>query len=246
MTIQTVTCFFRSIGHSALHCVKFCRHYGWTLALREAKPFVAEAIFRSEWRAEQADAFDARNGTDTSSIVMPWDLPSLAAANPQVYHYETLPSAAIRAILGAVSVNIEAFVLVDLGCGKGRVLMVAAEFPFSQIVGVEIATELAQIARENVRSFRASQKACREIVILQGDARTYEFPLQPLVVFLFNPFGPQTLKCVCRNLKASLQRAPRPAYMIYVNPLHQKAIRAFPEFCKLDSPSEYSVYRFAL
>ena len=246
MKIQTAISFFRSIGHSAWHCVKFCRHYGWTLALREAKPFITEAIYGSEQRAEQADAFDARHGTDTSSMVMPWDLPSLAAADPQVYHYETLPSAAIRSILTALPVNIENFVLVDLGCGKGRVLMVAAEFPFAQIVGVELATELAQIARENVRRYRASQKACREIVIQQGDALAYEFPLQPLVVFLFNPFGSQTLKCVCRNLKASLRHVPRPAYVIYVNPLHQNVIRAFPEFCRVDSPPEYSVYRLVL
>jgi SAM-dependent methyltransferase len=42
---------------------------------------------------------------------------------------------------------------VDLGCGKGRVLMIASEFGFRRVVGVEFCAELCRQARANASCF---------------------------------------------------------------------------------------------
>ena len=45
-------------------------------------------------------------------------------------------------------------VFVDLGCGKGRVLLMAVECGFKRVVGVEFAHELCEIAKRNVSIYR--------------------------------------------------------------------------------------------
>jgi SAM-dependent methyltransferase len=49
-------------------------------------------------------------------------------------------------------VNIEGNAeFIDLGCGKGRPLIVAAEFPFRALTGIELSPYLCGIARRNVK-----------------------------------------------------------------------------------------------
>src|SRR5271154_1163699 len=54
----------------------------------------------------------------------------------------------IRRALNAIPNHNEA-VFIDVGCGKGRALVVASEFPFRSIIGVELSPELAELAEEN-------------------------------------------------------------------------------------------------
>ena len=59
-------------------------------------------------------------------------------------------------VFGALNIDFENYTFVDLGSGKGRALLVASEFPFREVVGVEFARELHEIACKNVRSYRIS------------------------------------------------------------------------------------------
>ena len=40
------------------------------------------------------------------------------------------------------------------------------------------------------------------------------------MVFLFNPFGADTMRAFLANLEASLAQAPREAIIVYLNPRH--------------------------
>jgi len=42
------------------------------------------------------------------------------------------------------------FIFIDLGSGKGRTLLMASDYPFRRIVGVELLLALHQIAQENL------------------------------------------------------------------------------------------------
>jgi SAM-dependent methyltransferase len=64
--------------------------------------------------------------------------------------YAGVPPSTLGPALAALPIKHEEFTFVDIGCGKGRALFIAAEFPFRRIVGAELAVELAQIARANV------------------------------------------------------------------------------------------------
>ena len=134
----------------ARHCASFVRHYGIVASLREVGPLIRELLFRSEARAELADGFDGRRGTDTSGMVMPWELKDRTDAPADSNPYASLTSDRIRDLLGAVPVIAGETVLVDLGSGKGRVLLVAQEVAFKRIVGVEWSSELHAIAEKNV------------------------------------------------------------------------------------------------
>ena len=204
----------------ARHCASFVRHYGIVASLREVGPLIRELLFRSEARAELADGFDGRRGTDTSGMVMPWEMKDRADAPVDSNPYASLTSDRIRALLGAVPVIDGETVLVDLGSGKGRVLMVAQEFPFKRIVGVEWSSELHAIAVRNVAIAAESPESDLRFELLRMDAAAYAFPADPLVVFLFNPFGAATMARVVTSLERSLTGHGRRIFVIYANPLH--------------------------
>jgi hypothetical protein len=168
----------------ARHCASFVRYYGIVASLREVGPLIREVLFRTEERAERADAFDGRRGTDTSGMVMPWELKDHSNAPIDGNPYASLTSARIRELLVAAESVASETVLVDLGSGKGRVLLVAQEFPFKRIVGVEWSGELHAIAQTNVAIAAVSGQAPdARFELLQMDAAAYAFPTEPLVVF---------------------------------------------------------------
>lgn len=64
-------------------------------------------------------------------------------------------------------------VLVDLGCGKGRVVLIASQFGFKEVRGIEFAHELCEIARKNCARFRAIKGIVVECSIIEADATLY-------------------------------------------------------------------------
>jgi hypothetical protein len=114
----------------------------------------------------------------------------------------------------------EEFVFVDLGSGKGRALLLAGACPFRTLIGVEFARELHEIAAANVLGWRNREQKCPDFRLYCMDAAEYDFPREPLVVFLYNPFGPEIIARVAQRLLESHAATPRPIYVLYVNPFY--------------------------
>jgi hypothetical protein len=106
------------------------------------------------------------------------------------------------------------FTFVDLGSGKGRILFLAAEYPYTLIQGVELVEELHLQAERNIRSCRIGKLRGRRIESSFLDAMDFEFPPGNLVLYLFNPFPASTLQRVLENLAASLDRSPRQVLVV--------------------------------
>ena len=69
-------------------------------------------------------------------------------------------------------------------------MLVASEFPFAKIVGVEISRELSGIAEQNVMRHRSISQRCTTFSLHCADSTDYTFESEPLVLFLFNfPLG---------------------------------------------------------
>lgn len=217
----------------ARHCASFVRHYGIVASLREVRPLIRELLYKTEERAERADGFDVRYGTDTSGMVMPWELKDRRNEPADGNPYASLTSDRIRALIAAAPVVAGETVFVDLGSGKGRALFVAREFPFRRIVGVEWSSELTAIARSNVAVASGAGTPDDRFELLQMDAGAYEFPLAPLVLFLFNPFGEETMARVIASLERSLAAHARPVFVIYANPLHAALFTHSPAFRRI-------------
>jgi hypothetical protein len=197
--------------------VESVRHFGLRHTLIDTPAYLHELIFRTHERAEQAEAFDKAFGTDTATSVMPWDLPSVKGAGADVFYYEPTSGRLIREILRRIPIAPDQFVFIDLGSGKGRGLLVASEFPFARIVGVELSTELHAIAEKNIEIYRPDIQPCRNFELHRENATSFVFPAEPLVLFMFNPFGDETMKCVLENLEVSLKSVPRQAYIIFAH-----------------------------
>jgi SAM-dependent methyltransferase len=105
-------------------------------------------------------------------------------------------------------------VLVDLGCGKGRVLMVASELGFREVRGVEFAEELCQLARSNCAAYKRATGTQTEFQIIEADAVDYAIRPDENVFFLFNSFDSVVLRKVLGNLVRSLDEVPRRTLII--------------------------------
>jgi SAM-dependent methyltransferase len=121
-------------------------------------------------------------------------------------------------------------VLLDAGCGKGRVVFQAARrYPLRRIVGFDISPELIEIARGNVERNRRRLR-CRDIELVVADAREWMIPDDVTIVVLYNSFVGEVLDGFLRQLIASVDRRPRDVRLIYLNATRQTAVEATGRF----------------
>jgi hypothetical protein len=62
----------------------------------------------------------------------------------------------------------------------------------------------------------------KPIQVILGDAADFDPPREPLVIYLYNPFGREVITKVLENLRASLSEYPRSCWIVYVNPVHHE------------------------
>lgn len=176
----------------------------------------AAAPARAALLAVRERRFDARYGVDTRGSLRVGggstygDSFKYTGANPSVF----------RALVADLPADPRSLTFVDVGCGKGKTFVLAAEAGFARLVGVELRSELAAVARANLatRGIRGE--------ITEGDAATFAFPGDPLFVFLFNPFGEGTLRAVMQELRRSYSTENRPVFVGYQNPIHREIVDA--------------------
>jgi SAM-dependent methyltransferase len=135
------------------------------------------------------------------------------------------------------------FTFIDLGSGKGRTLLLASDYPFRRIVGVELLPALHQIAQENLQKYHSESQKCVGLESICADATAFPFPAEPLVLYLFNPFPEAGLRRMLANLEESLRRNPRPVYVLYHNPLLEYVLAESAAFSKVGGTHQYSVYK---
>lgn len=175
----------------------------------------------------RAHPFDEEYGVDTGGFRSWRELQAGGANDPYISGYIGIAPSIGRKVIGLVE-DPGQYAFVDLGCGKGRALVVASERPFRRIIGVEIAAELADAAAANARAIRARHPARPEIEVLQADAALFTLPPGPLVLFLYQPFEMPVMRAVAASLAASLAASPRPAVVIYVFPVLRRAFDRLP------------------
>lgn len=129
--------------------------------------------------------------------------------------------------------TIDEFTFIDAGAGMGRALLLASEFPFRSVIGVELNPTLARIARRNVAHWKAQGRACTRVRVVCGDAVEFKMPEGPCVIFMFNPFGAPVLR---RLLKAwGKHRAEHEGQLdiLYVNNEQELVLRRHPGLVRL-------------
>jgi SAM-dependent methyltransferase len=135
------------------------------------------------------------------------------------------------------------FTFIDLGSGKGRTLLMASDYPFRRIIGVELLPSLHKIAQENVLQYKSESQKCFAFETICADATTFPLPADPLVIFLFNPFPESGMRQVVANLDQSLREHPRPVYVLYHNPLLEHTLGERGPLKKIGGTHQFSLFR---
>jgi hypothetical protein len=140
------------------------------------------------------------------------------------------------------TINFRDFTFIDLGSGKGRTLLMASDYPFRRIVGVELLPALHAIALDNLRQYKSESQKCFALETNCADATTFSLPEGPLVIYLFNPFPESGMRRVAANLEQTLRTHPRPVYVLYHNPLLEHVLSENGRMRKIVAAQEYSMF----
>ena len=107
--------------------------------------------------------------------------------------------------------------LVDAGCGRGRVMAMAAHHGFGEIFGFDISPRLCYEALPNIQTIK--NRFPKTVISLEcTDAREVAIPDDCSVIFLFNPFDKTVMAPFLKNVMESLSKYPRPMKILYANP----------------------------
>jgi SAM-dependent methyltransferase len=180
--------------------------------------------------ATQAEGwwFDVTRHVQTSGYV-PLEGLTLAGPGKSSFEYFPIHPSVARQVLERLPIqNHSEYTFVDLGSGMGRMLLLAAEYPFRKIQGVELAVELHLQAKQNISRCRHVGRRCTDIESINADVSEYRFPNGKLALYLFNPFGPEVLAKVLANLAASIAEQPRHVIVTILNPKFAFVADAMP------------------
>jgi SAM-dependent methyltransferase len=216
-------------------------HYAWRrhgpagfirLAAYNIAVFVRN---RGRETPSSADLFDEKYGTDTGGIreVGSLDILDLAVAR-SAKRYEPSGGQMVQAALVRLAIDYREYSFIDFGSGKGRVLMVAAGFPFKSVIGVEFSRELHEVAARNIAALPAQAVRAGAIETVHGDAGAFHPPHHNLVCYLYNPFGPPVIAEVARRLASHPDDHGGRVIVIYADPRHRAVFEETGKFTILD------------
>ncbi len=159
--------------------------------------------------------------------------------------YQPTDAVLFREMMARLPIRFEDFVFIDIGSGKGRALLLASEYPFQKIVGVELIEELHRVAERNIRAYQnANEPSSRRIESIHADALDYDFPETAMVLYFFNPLPEPALVRVLERLEKSIEQHPRAVWLLYHNPLLESALRSCAWLSRVAGTEQYCIYKF--
>lgn len=169
--------------------------------------------------------FERRLGVRTSGVI---ELDELGIADDGRVKYGPVGWLTLRRILPPSTVTADD-VFIDIGAGMGRAVLLAAAYPFRRVIGVELSTQLVDIAQDNVDRTR-NRLRCKDVVFVNADAVDYEIPDDVTVVFMNNPLRGANFAVVVENVLRSYDRRPRTLRIVYANPIEERALLSTGRF----------------
>jgi len=187
-------------------------------------------------------AFDWRYGTDTRRWVDEQELEANSKNQAHSSPYRATKARPLLRLLRQLVLPRDS-VFVDIGAGKGRVLLIASHFGFKKVVGIEFSAKLCGIARHNIEIFARRTTLRSPIEVVEIDATSYRFRPEESVLFMYNPFDSRVMAEIVRNIRESLKAHPRKIWLIYNTPQEHAVINAAGLF-RTESLYEISGSRF--
>ena len=174
---------------------------------------------------DRGHPFDRQFGVDTLGIVLADEITRDKRLAAQILWYQGSQPSIVRKALAALGA-VEDYTLLDFGCGKGRAAIVASEFPFQQVIGVELSPVLAAKAQANVAIIANRFPERPGITIFNANVLEFALPAGKLAIFAYHPFGPEILAGVVKRLEAELAASTPHIFFVYYNPKHADVLDA--------------------
>jgi len=179
--------------------------------------------------------FDREFGTDTSGSVsitkLRQDEPGAGLCEENMNSYAgSQPSIVRRAIQSLPDVT--GFTFVDQGCGKGRPLLIATEFPFRDIIGVDLSKGLLSIARSNANAIQQRFPQRVLITLLQRTAHDFIPANDRIVFFCYNSMTRDGVGEFVQRLEKKVSDPATDVFVIYYNPVCGDLFDASPKLSR--------------
>jgi hypothetical protein len=211
----------------------------------------AKKLARQSVRSE----FDERYGVDTDGAIGgasggPWSktcLSDLDIPSPNWIYgldYSPIPVEEFRKIIAGLALNFQDYVFVDFGSGKGRALLLASEFPFKQIMGIEFSPQLHAIAQSNFKKYSSPTQRCTSLESINMDFTDFQLPLEPCVLYFLDPCRAAIYPRILQNIHKSWKACPRKIVIVYISPLCESVFDSSAFLRKLTKGDDdsFSVY----
>ena len=136
--------------------------------------------------------------------------------------YEPTPAPVLEkalVLVDTLDIDLARFLFIDIGSGKGKVLLLAAAYPFKRVIGVELWEDLHHVAVSNLEALPENERRCGAIEPVCIDAARFPIPPEPTIFYFFNPFSESVLATVLENIETSLARHAQPVFIIFYAPI---------------------------
>jgi SAM-dependent methyltransferase len=182
--------------------------------------------------------FDEEFGVRTSGLVAGRHLKSGHLHDRHATAYYGVAPSVFRALIRRWQKSrpgwaLEEVSFIDVGAGMGRAMLLAAELPFRQVVGVELNPTLVRIGRKNLAVWRSSERARAPMRLVCRDAVEFPLPEGPCLAFLFNPFGAPVMRRLLAAWRKVLVGRAGVLDLIYVNNEQERELERQAGFTRL-------------
>lgn len=200
--------------------------------MAETLPFFRD----SQGGLQRTHPFDKHYGVDTSGTFptgffhgdVLGDVPGGAQKEP-IHPYIGFPPSITRRALSTLP-DLMDYTFVEIGCGKGRSVIVGSEFPFKEIVGLELSSDLVRIARSNIGKIERHFPGRPPMRIVEGDALDHLVLTGKVVFNNFHSLPRDVLKALIQKIEAGLAKDLEHAFFIFQNPVYGEVLDASPAF----------------
>ena len=187
---------------------------------------------------EAVHPFDVAHGVETSGLIPATALLTGHANDQHVTAYYGVAPSILRWLIERWLVlrpsdSIERVTFIDIGAGKGRALLVASEYPFRSVLGIELNPGLAALANRNLEHWIATQPHQATPLLMEQDATEFYFPPTPCLLCLFHPFEAPVLRKLLRRIEAQFAARPGTLDLLYINSEHVSILDRHPAFARL-------------
>lgn len=177
---------------------------------------IIRRIYAPQWGTHP---FDQEHGIETSGMVSPEDLHHDRELTSKASPYIGSQPSIVRRAVSALA-NHHEYTFVDYGCGKGRAIVVAGEFPFHNLIGIELSSDLATTARANAAKIASRFPARPRVEIVGANVCDFRLPPGKLACYNYNAFGREIVAQIVAIFEAALSGDTAHMFFIYYNPVH--------------------------